>query len=420
MPRTTHTAALALGYADRLVVSTARDVHRAVARRAFGATRRIGGSLPEAVHDRVADLAYAGVSLGVRGSGRLLERAADRGIGASLEASTTGRYVVSAVNALVGSELAERGDRHAIEMAVRVGGRDVEIEAESLRAAYPRATDRIAIFLHGLGENDDSWRLAERAGSGTYPSRVEDDTDYTPVLIRYNTGLNVSANGELLSALVTRLIDAWPVAVSRLAFVGHSMGGLVARSAGSHGVAGGTDWPRLVRQVVCLGTPHLGAPLEKAVHLGSRALSVVPETAPFGRILDTRSPGIVDLRHGYISREEWSGQDLTRRWGLDRLAAAPLPYADYHFVAATIGNAPGQPASRLFGDLFVRLPSAHGRSARGGSVVPGALTDHVGGADHFALLNYPEVAECLVAWFDESRSSLPAVPAVPPTTGGDP
>ncbi|MGH3358572.1 MAG: esterase/lipase family protein [Nocardioidaceae bacterium] len=409
-PRTTHAAALALGYADRIVVRTARDVHRAVAGRAFGWTRVVGGPLPQRVHDTVADFVYGAVSTGLRGSQRALSAAAERGIGWPVESGSAGRQLVSAVNGLVGAELAERGDPHAIAMSVRSRGRDVPTDPNALGQAFPDASDRIVVLLHGLGENDDSWcRNADVRGE-TYASRIEHDTTYTPVAVRYNTGLNVSTNGAELSGLIAELVARWPVAVSRIALVGHSMGGLVARAATNHAIAAGMQWPHDVRHVVCLGTPHLGAALEKAVHVGARAMRVFPEAAPFGRILDTRSPGIVDLRHGYITREEWEGQDLTARWGLDRLAAAPLPHADYHFVAATLGVRPTDPLSRAIGDVFVRFPSAVGRAGRGRPVVGNADVRHIGGADHFALLNHPRVAGWLVDWLGDGHGELESAP----------
>ena len=228
-----------------------------------------------------------------------------------------------------------------------------------------------------------------------------DRTDWTPLTLRYNTGLHVSDNGAYLVDLVDRLLETWPVPVTDLAFVGHSMGGLVVRSATAQAMGAQREWVGRVRRVVCLGTPHLGASLEKAVHVGARALALAPQAAPFGRILDVRSPGIVDLRHGYISRDEWHGHDLTARWGRSRIAAAPLPGARYHFIAATVGPSRSHPLSQLLGDWFVRYPSAVGRGLRGDPVVDVAETEYLPSTDHFALLNHPRIADWLVDWFGD-------------------
>ena len=398
-PRLTDSAALVVDYADRLLVGTARDVHRSAAAKVFTVTRALGAAPVERIHDGVTGAVYGGVSAVARAGSRGLRALARRGVGAPTEATFAGRQVLSAVNGLVGAELDAVDDPAAITMGLRVGGRDVAADHASLAAAYPEATGRLVLFLHGLSESDESWlRRSDRVGS-TYAERLRADTDWTPLTLRYNTGLHVSDNGTQLVALVDRLIDRWPVPVTDLAFVGHSMGGLVVRAATAQAMAGRSPWVDRVRRVVCLGTPHLGASLEKVVHLGARGLSLLPTAAPFGRILDVRSPGIVDLRHGYISRDEWHGQDLTSRWGGSRLAAAPLPSARYHFVAATVGPSQRHVASQLLGDWFVRFPSATGRGLRGDPVVDIAETAYLPSTDHFALLNHPSIGDWLVDWF---------------------
>ena len=398
-PRLTDSAALALDYADRLIVATARDVHRSAAARAFTATRPIGSAPIERVHDRATGAIYGGISAVARVASRGLRALARCGIGAPTEATFTGRQVMAAVNGLVGAELDAVAEPAAIAMALRVRGRDVAVDPVGIAAAYGTVTGRIVVFVHGLGENDESWRQrAERVGT-TYAERLRASTDWTPLDLRYNTGLHVSDNGTRLAALVDELVAGWPVPVTDVAFVGHSMGGLVVRSATAQAMAAGRPWVEQVRRVVCLGTPHLGASLEKVVHLGARGLAMVPTAAPFGRILDVRSPGIVDLRHGYISREEWHGQDLTARWGGSRLAAAPLPHARYHFVAATLGPSRGHPVSELLGDMFVRYPSATGKGRRGDPVIDDAEMQYLPSTDHFALLNHPRIGDWLTVWF---------------------
>ena len=108
-----------------------------------------------------------------------------------------------------------------------------------------------------------------------------------------------------------------------------------------------------VTDVVTLGTPHLGAPLERGVALGARALGALPESAPFGRILEYRSTGILDLRAGLA-------KDVQN-----------LPHARYHLVAATLAASRRHPVSEVLGDLLVRYPSATGRPRRGPEMFPG-------------------------------------------------
>ena len=374
--------ALATDAADDLVLGTARDVHGAVARRVLGATGRATrgySGCVEAVHAQLSSAVYAGVGGGLRATGRGLRAADRRGVGGRLEDSPAGRVLVSAVNGLLGDRLAEQQSDLVITMAVRRHGRDVPCDPGSLAEAFPTATSDVLVFLHGLGEADEVWQRGARESGGSYGSRLAAETSWTPVYLRANSGLPIAENGVALASLLDELVAAWPTGVRRIGLVGYSMGGLVIRAACAVGTDAANPWNELVTDVVTLGTPHLGAPLERAVALGARALGRLPESAPFGRILEYRSVGILDLRGGLAP-------DLQN-----------LPHARYHLVAATLASSPRHPVSETLGDLLVRYPSATGRPRRGPHMFPGADVLHVRG-DHFDLLNHPKVYDALRTW----------------------
>jgi pimeloyl-ACP methyl ester carboxylesterase len=294
--------------------------------------------------------------------------------------------VLSAVNGLIGDRLRDERPHLAIEMAVRHRGRDVPVRTKSLRDAFPDAGGDLVVFLHGLGENDDSWSLRRAELGGTYGTRLADETGWTPVYLRANTGLPVAENGAALASLLQRLVEAWPTEVRRIGLVGHSMGGLIMRAACAVDLerldidVPQRPWTDRVTNVVTLGTPHLGAPLERVVHAGARVLGVLPESAPFGRILEYRSTGILDLRRGLAA-------DVQH-----------LPHARYHLVAATLAGSHRHPVSEVLGDLLVRYPSAVAKPRRGSAMFPGADVLHVPGTDHFGLLNHPDVYDALKGW----------------------
>lgn len=406
--RTTDVAALALDYGERLLLGTVRDMHQAVSKRAFGATRIVGGRLPESLHDAVVTSIYGALSGLFRVSSGSVRRLSAKGVGRPVEETRFGRTVVAAVNGLIGDELRMVDDPQAITMAVRANGGDIPVSPWPIGETFRGASSHIAIFLHGLCENDEAWKLGDKDGGSVYARRLKAETDATPVFIRYNTGLRVSENGKHLDLLIRQLIDSWPVPVTRITLVGHSMGGLVVRAATNYATSSGQTWQQMVRDVVCLGTPHAGAALEKVAHMGSRVLHFFPETRPFSAILNTRSAGILDLRHGYITQEEWEGQDLTRLWGLDRIAAAPLPHAEYHFVIATLGASKRHPLSAVLGDVLVHFSSASGIGRRG-AIVEGARLEYLPSTHHFALLNNPQIADWLVQWVNSREATaLPA------------
>ena len=307
----------------------------------------------------------------------------------------------AAVNGLIGDRLREEGSRFAFDLGVRVDGRDVVLDREGLAAAFPGATDRVVVFVHGLSENEAYWNRAarpmtearrERPERRSYGDRLVQD-GWTPVYLRVNTGLPIAENGVAMAALLSRLVEEWPGEVRRLALVGHSMGGLITRAAcavatGSAASPGSGPWTDLVTDVVCLGTPHLGAPLERVVNKGVSALGRLPEAALFGRILEYRSVGILDLRHG-LARDVQN-----------------LPNARYRLVAATLTRSPRSVTSGTIGDYLVPYASALGRRPGGEEMFPGAETLHVPSADHFDLLNHDDISAALRGWLRD-RSDPP-------------
>jgi hypothetical protein len=370
--------------ADELVVRTVRDTHLAWSGRVYAAVQRPTGgaaALPRVVHHGIAGAVYTGIGAGLRVASLGLGAVAATGRGPRLEASRPGRFLSRAVIGLIGDRLARERPTLAWPMSLRRGGADVSLDSTSLAAAYPDAGADLVVFLPGLCEDETAWdRHADRQGT-TYPVALA-AAGWSPLMVRVNTGLAVQDNGALLAALIADVVDAWPVAVGRIALVGHSMGGLVARVACALDAAGPGRWSPLVTDVVTLGTPHLGAPLAGWARHGAAGLARLPETSAFGRIIDQRSVGILDLERG-----------------LDLDTAPALPHARMRLVSGSLGGggAPvGWLATRALGDLLVRQASATG----GGRLFPGADLLHVPGADHFGLLNHPDVRRALLDWLD--------------------
>ena len=369
--------------ADELVVRTVRDTHLAWTDRVHGIGRRVTGatgpSVGEVLHRGIAGAVYGGLGAGLRSASRGLDAVASTGAGPRLEDDPRGRFLSSAVNGLIGDRLERDRPRMAIPMSVRVGGRDVALERDGLTAAYPDAGGRVVVLLHGLCENEEFWDLHSDDVGTTYAETLA-VAGWTPVFLRANTGLSLRANGVALTALLQRLVDEWPAEVTRMALVGHSMGGLVMRAAAAVATHVEAPWTGQVTDVVSLGAPHVGAPLAAYVGHGSRALARLPEAAAFGRILDWRSIGVHDLVAGLA-------EDVP-----------PLPNARYRLVSATLTGSPRHPVGAFLGDLLVRTPSAYGRRRGRPDLFPGAETLHVPRADHFDLLNHPDVHDALRRW----------------------
>jgi pimeloyl-ACP methyl ester carboxylesterase len=335
------------------------QIHRAIADRAF-----LGPSPAKALHDGISRAVYASVAGGAALAGRAAAVAVpDR----PLSATPRGAAVLAVLNGLRGDALEREGSALATPMSLRVDGE---------RRA------RIAVFVHGLFETEHAWRYGD---GPRYGDRLASEHGFTPVYVRFNSGRRISANGRSLAESLEETAAGWPVPVEEIVLIGHSLGGLVARSA-CH--AGG-DWTRRVTHVVSLGSPHTGAPLESAVHYAAAALGVAPESRPFSRLLRRRSGGIRDLRRGSLVDEDWQGRDPE---ALRAAACREIPLHDgarHCFVGATVTRDARHPVARLIGDWLVLEASASHRAQQ---------PLHIGGAHHLALLNHPTVYERLSEW----------------------
>lgn len=302
--------------------------------------------------------------------------------------------IVAALNGVLGDHLAASDNPLAIPMSFRRAGRPLVPERSALRASLPGATPRVLVLLHGLCMNDLHW---QRAGHD-HGEALARELGYTPVYLHYNSGLSVSTNGRILAPLMERLYDAWPVPIERLVLLGHSMGGLVARSAIHHGALlqrGGLRWPGRVNDLVCLGTPHQGAPLERAGHGVDLLLSAAPFAGPLARLARVRSAGISDLRLGNILSPP-PGDD-----GTHRCASVGLPAGTRcHAVAATLGPSADGLKARLLGDGLVPIASALGqhRDAERRLAFPEDRQAIVTETGHLDLLSSPEVHALLRRW----------------------
>jgi pimeloyl-ACP methyl ester carboxylesterase len=387
------------------------EIHGAVAERVFRAVGP-GATIARAAHDAISQSVYAAVSRGPRVVGKAADAALgkrDRSGERRLSTTPWGGLGLAAINGLVGDAL-ER-ERSVLQelMAVRVDGLAVPCEAKALTEGFPAATARIVVFVHGLMGTEFPWWWGGGPSRECYGSRLERDLGATAVYIRYNTGRHISENGHSLGELIAELVAAWPVEVDQLALIGHSMGGLVCRSACYQASEQGAEWARHVGHVVSLGTPHMGAPLAQGVHYASAALHAVPETRPFARFLRRRSGGIRDLRHGSLVDEDWRDRDP------DALRAAAckevplLEGATHCFVAATIMDNPKHPVARLLGDCLVLEPSASGRSRTRRIPFEAEYGMCIGRTHHIALLNHPLVYEQLLQWLATPPARLAAV-----------
>ena len=269
--------------------------------------------------------------------------------------------VQAAANGVLGDHLAASANPLAIPMRLRRDGQPLDLTTPALAAALPQATSRILVLAHGLCMNDRQWR---RKGHD-HSAALAADAGFTPVYLHYNSGLHVSTNGRALAGQLEALLGAWPVPVDELVILGHSMGGLLARSACYYGELAGHAWPRHLRKIVFLGTPHHGTTFERGGNWVTVALGVSRYTAAFARLGKIRSAGITDLRYGSLLDEDWEDRDRFAR-DRDTRRIVPLPEGVLCYaIGAAIPTGESVPSALLLGDGLVPLRSALGPVAIG-------------------------------------------------------
>ncbi|MDJ0947236.1 MAG: alpha/beta fold hydrolase [Kiloniellales bacterium] len=375
----------------------------------------------EAVHDATA----AGVYTLIRGLGRGAEKLVDlgfelqgggsarRGSKASTDReapespaavpakASLADHAESAVNALYGDHLHRGRNPLDLGMSLRRHGKPLATEGQALKEALPEASGKIVLFVHGLACTEWIWNISAEAFYGdpqvSFGSRLESELGYAPLYLRYNSGRHISENGRLLSELLTRLIAAYPREVEEIVLVGHSMGGLVARSAAHYGAKAEAEWIGRLRHLVCLGTPHLGSPLEKGVNVLASLLGAFDTagTQVPAELLEARSAGIKDLRFGYTTDEEWQGKDPDGVLDDNRQDLPLVDGVGYIAIAASVTRDPEHPLGALLGDLLVRLPSAAGRAPEPTRSIPFQSERVLTGMSHLDLANHPEVYRVL-------------------------
>jgi pimeloyl-ACP methyl ester carboxylesterase len=267
---------------------------------------------------------------------------------------------VAALNGVLGDYLEDSGNPLATPM--------------SLHPLVDGASGPPVVLLHGLCMNEAQWR---REGAD-FPAALA-ELGYRPLGVRYNSGRPIWRNGADLAAL----LDTVP---GPLTLIGHSMGGLVARSAIAQ--AARRRWPKRLHTLITLGTPHQGAPLERGGQQVQQLLAVSAYSRPLALLAARRSAGIRDLRHASLLAAD-----------AGKASCLPLPdgIACYAVAATTSRKPTGSPA-RWLGDGLVPVNSALGQHRSPARRLAFTDTALFTGLGHLGLQTDEAVLDQLKAW----------------------
>ena len=310
--------------------------------------------------------------------------------------------VLSAINGVLGDQLLATANPLAIDMQLRVRGIPLALNKTTLATQLGTPTGKLLVVAHGLCMNDLQWTSRGQNRTHNHAELLAQSCGYTPVFLRYNSGLHTSINGEQLAALLEQLVAAWPQPLQEVSLLAHSMGGLVARSAAQHAALNHMAWRQQLKNIVFLGTPHHGAPLERVGNWIDTMLGSNPVTKPFAAIGQIRSSGITDLRYGHVLTSSWEGKDRFERQP-DGREPLPLPAGVRCFtVAATTSSQANALKDATIGDGLVLVTSALGQhdEARHGLSFEPAHRMVAYGVNHMALLDNAAVAAQVVKWLE--------------------
>jgi hypothetical protein len=381
--------------ASRLVVEATlavADVVEAMQHEIGGGPRLLGRPFLLA-----ARLFSAPAYAGVRAVTRLVGAAAERALAAAAllggaRAAIDADTALAVLNGVVGDHLAATRNPLAIEMVLRHEGERLVLERAALRARFPRAPRKLLVFLHGSCRHDRSRCTPGEDGL----TAIARELGFARIDLLYNTGVHVSANGRACAALLERLVAEWPATIDELALVGHSMGGLVARGAAHAGEVEGHGWRGKLRTLVCIASPHHGAPLERAGGWVDVLLGASRYSRPLARLGKLRSAGVTDLRFGCVLEED---RDPRGRFATPRDVRRRLrlpPGVRCFAIAATRSPRPGE--RRVASDGLVPVESALGRHARPELTLAFDATWIGFGMGHVEVLERPETHAVLRRW----------------------
>jgi pimeloyl-ACP methyl ester carboxylesterase len=308
---------------------------------------------------------------------------------------------ISALNAVIGDYLQRRGNGLAIEMGFHHRGEPLRCERGELARAHPGATDRVCVLVHGLADSEAVWRFPLEP-EASYGALLEEDLRYTPFYVRYNTGLHISENGDALAGLLERLVERHPAGVRELVVIGHSMGGLVTRSACEAALRARHRWLGRLTHAFYIGTPHLGAPYERLGSAVARVLRAIPNAyvKVVADVADLRSSGIKDLGDASILREHWEGRGAGAPAAAARKVVPLVPGVAHHAVVGTLTEKERHLLTLLLGDALVPVASASGRSRDEGGALgfPAANVKVFPGVGHRRLAHDRRVYRQIRAW----------------------
>ena len=338
--------------------------------------------------------------------------------------------LLAVVNGLVGDYLVRSQNALAITADFFVDGAPLPRTRAAFAARDPQPSSRVVVLVHGLMGTERNWQPpvprsaavvaaagavsddsaaptgdagpvdgmandapSELAAVPDFGARLANDHGFAPYYVRYNSGQAIADSGVQLAALLQHLSECYPVAITELLLVGHSMGGLVIRAACHHAAMEQAAWLRIPMRAAYIGTPHRKTPYERIGRVTANLLGAIndPVTRLLASIAGLRSAGIQDLGDADVRHED-RGRRQPQLSLRDPRHPVPLLATMQHLlIAGAISDKAW--LSALFGDSIVPLTSAR----NDGGIDPHNVVT-IAGITHMQMLHDPRVYTALSKW----------------------
>ncbi len=300
------------------------------------------------------------------------------------------KKLVNVLNGVMGDHLVTH--QNALAVPMKIYDKEGNTQFDTL-------SGRIVILCHGLCMSHLSWQTQDDY-IGLGDAIAESQPDTTVLYLDYNTGRRISRSGRQFSQLLQNLVDDNPN-ISQIDLLGHSMGGLVSRSALFYAEQEHLDWIIRVGNLITLGSPHHGAVLERIGNHVQEIISKLPFAGSLAKLGDMRSAGIIDLRHGSIRDADWDTLEGRSVLPQDFRHPASLPSGikTYFAASALIETHYESKVTSLLGDGLVSVSSALGEDEDEHSLfVPDGHKAVFYGVSHLNLIHSRRVREQVVEW----------------------
>ncbi len=274
------------------------------------------------------------------------------------KAQETG-HIAAILNGLNGDILEENNDPLAIKMHFRYRNKDISVDKLVDYYDFNQFDGRVCILIHGLMGDEYMWKKIKANDENKIGDWLEKNENQHVLYLRYNTGLHISENGRALSNLFEEFMNQYGNKIKQLVLIGHSMGGLLIRSAGYYADIQRQNWLERLKTIFLIGVPNKGSYLAQIGFFVGHIFRKIDISHDdyIAKFMDVRSNGIKDLSFAYLTDDDWLNKNSGDLENYTVSKVRPISGVKYYLIGGILGKK-NNILSSYFGDGLVGSTSA--------------------------------------------------------------